>query len=97
MMNKRKVATLVRKMIKRDVEYGCGFYGDDEWNAAYDELAEIFGVGKKWRDKQDDLKSKRHWASIKKNDPEHYKKMVAGGWPVYEVRAKREGEDVEFG
>jgi hypothetical protein len=81
-MNKRKLVSLVRKMIKADQAYGCGFYGEDDWIDAYDKLAEMCGVGKSWRDAQDLKKSKAHWASIKKENPEHFAKMKAGGWPI---------------
>lgn len=46
-----RIEMLVRKMIARDVEYGCGFYGDTEWNKAYDALAEMCGRGADWRER----------------------------------------------
>lgn len=67
-------------MIKRDEEYGCGFYGDEKWLDAYDALSEMFGVGKEWRARQEEKKRRAHNAAIRKQNPEEFKRLKAGGW-----------------
>jgi hypothetical protein len=75
-----KLERLIRKMIKRDHEFGCGFYADEEWREAYQALAEMAGVGRAWEERQEAKKYKEFHRSLKRDCPERYAEMTKGGW-----------------
>jgi hypothetical protein len=39
-----RIKALLREMFKADREYGCGFYNDERWLAAYRELQRAMGM-----------------------------------------------------
>ena len=63
-----KVRDLLERMLKAEISYGCGWYSDDEWNAAYDELAEMFGFDAAWRAQHEYLHTGR-WAHLFRETP----------------------------
>lgn len=40
----RDVFDVVRRMVEAERAYGCGFYGQEDWIAAYNELAAMAGM-----------------------------------------------------
>lgn len=44
MMEAEAILEVVRRMVAADHAAGCGFYSDDDWIAAYNELAAMAGV-----------------------------------------------------
>ena len=55
----QRAKELIEAMYKAEISYGSGFYNDDEWNRAYDELGELFGFDREWRDAHEHLHTDR--------------------------------------